>query len=258
MRPRQEDVEGSFDFIVPAGERKGAEPPILLAMQNDPGKEWQRLTALYQDKSDEELLELAEDFGNLTEVARQVLRDELRKRGLAMPQAPAPAQEDRRPAFGAWSRAIAEQNAQRDARNTSADEDGDAVPVAYTWKTLLCTCDTREEAWQISEVLKRAGIESWIEAPAQGSLDLTGPRVIVAADELEEARAIAEQPIPQEIIDQSKVRVEDFVPPACPECGAADPLLESVEPTNRWICEVCGAEWNEPGSAVENAGQNSG
>ena len=255
MRPRRDDIGGSFDSIVPAGERKGDDPPILLAMQNDPGKEWQRLTALYQEKSDEELLELSEELGNLTDVAQQVLRDELRKRGLARPQAQA-TKEDRRPAFGAWSRAIAEQNGEVDAKNDSADEDDDDAPVEYTWKTLLRTCDTREEAWQISEVLKRAGIESWIEAPEQGSLDLTGPRVIVAADELEAARAIAEQPIPQEIIDQSKVRVEDFVPPSCPKCGAADPLLESVEPTNTWLCEVCGAEWSERGSTVENAGQN--
>jgi len=260
MRPRRESIGGSFDFIVPAGERKGDQRPILLAMQNDPGNEWQRLTALYHEKSDEELLELAEDFGNLTETAQQVLRDELRKRGLTLPHTAPKADEpksrreaDRRAAFGGWSRAIAEHNSAADA-----DDDNEEPPVEYTWKTLLRTCDTREEAWQISEVLKRAGIESWIEAPEQGSLDLTGPRVIVAADELEEARAIAARPIPQEIIDQSKVRVEDFVAPACPKCGAGDPLLESVEPTNTWLCEQCGASWSEPESAVENAGQNPG
>jgi hypothetical protein len=226
-------------------------------MQNDAGREWQRLTALYQEKGDEELLELGEEVGNLTDVAQQVLRDELRRRGLSLAQAESAsskAQEDRRPVFGAWSRAIAEQNSDM---NSEDEERGDEQPVEYTWKTLLRTCDTREEAWQISEVLKQAGIESWIEAPAQGSLDLTGPRVVVAADELEEAQAIAARPIPQDVIDQSKVRVEDFVPPTCPKCGAADPLLESVEPTNLWLCEVCGAEWSEAGSGVEKAGQNS-
>ncbi len=245
------------DSIVPAGERKGDEPPILLAMQNDAANEWQRLTAVYRDKADEELLELADDFGNLTETAQQVLRDELRQRGLPLtPANPINAGmkgEDRRPVFGAWSRAIAEQNGEPEAEG---EENGDEQSIEYTWKTLLCTCDSREEAWQISEVLKRAGIESWIEAPARNALDLAGPRVVVAADELEEARAIAAQPIPQEIIDQSRVRVEDFVPPACPKCGAPDPLLQSVDPTNTWMCEICGAEWSEPDSNVENAGQN--
>ncbi|MGA7523340.1 MAG: hypothetical protein WBW84_12865 [Acidobacteriaceae bacterium] len=230
-------------------------------MESDAGKEWQRLTVLYQDKSDEELLELAEEFGNLTEVAQQVLRDEMRRRGIAVPVATPKAEkpralsegENRRPKFGAWSRAIEEQNGEFDTE----DESGENPPVEYTWKTLLRTCDTHEEAWQLSEVLKRADIESWIEAPEQGSLDMTGPRVIVAADELEEAQAIAAQPIPQDVIDQSKVRVEDFVPPPCPKCGAADPLLEGVDPTNMWLCEVCGAEWSEARSTVENAGRNS-
>jgi hypothetical protein len=221
-------------------------------MENDTGKEWQRLTALYQEKNDEELLELADDFGNLTDAAQQVLRDELRRRGLTLPQAPSAetVQKDPRPVFGAWSQAIAEQN--RKLEREDDESRGDA-PAEYTWKTLLCTCDTREEAWQISEVLKRAGIESWIEAPAQGALDLSGPRVMVAADEVEEAHAIMARPIPQEIIDQSKVRVEDFVPPTCPKCGAADPLLRDVNPSNTWLCEVCGAEWSD---AVEKAGQN--
>jgi hypothetical protein len=213
-------------------------------MQMDSGIEWQRLTRLYGEKSDEELLELGDDFGNLTDVAQQVLRDETKKRGLAAPQEakPEPA-PNRQPAFARWSQGAAEQNTDFDAED-EVPEPND-VPREYTWKTLLRTCDTREEAWQISEVLKRANIDSWIEAPAQGSLDVTGPRVMVAADQLDEARAIAARPIPQDIIDQSKTPVEDFQPPTCPQCGAADPLLEDIDPCNRWKCEACGAEWKD-------------
>jgi hypothetical protein len=64
------------------GSVKRGERPILLAMQSDAGAEWERLTRIYAEKSDEELRELAEDFGNLTDVAQQVLRDEMKKRGL--------------------------------------------------------------------------------------------------------------------------------------------------------------------------------
>jgi hypothetical protein len=224
-------------------------PSILLAMQANPLGDWQRLTRLYSEKSDEELLELGEDFANLTDIAQQVLRDELRRRGLPLPQiADAKPQPDPRPAFRGWRNAGAEPNSACDQNNDDLDEsEGDAgdLPHEYTWKTMLCTRDTPEEAWQISEVLRRAGIESWIEAPEQGSLDVTGPRVIVAADQLDEARAIASQPIPQDVIDQSKTPVEDFEPPSCPKCGAADPLLESVDPTNQWKCENCGARWSD-------------
>ncbi|MGB7137007.1 MAG: hypothetical protein WBD46_17095 [Acidobacteriaceae bacterium] len=215
-------------------------------MQSDPAGEWQRLTRLYGDKSDEELDDLADEFGNLTEVAQQVLRDERKKRGLSAAQAANPnPQPDRRPVFGGWTPAMAEQNGERGESHAEGGDEGSDLPREYTWKTLLCTCDTHEEAWQLTEVLRRAGIEGWIEAPAQGSLDVTGPRVMVAADQLEEARALAAQPIPQDIVDQSRVRVEDFVPPACPQCGAADPVLESVEPANQWNCENCGTRWKE-------------
>jgi tRNA(Ile2) C34 agmatinyltransferase TiaS len=70
-------------------------------------------------------------------------------------------------------------------------------------------------------------------------------RIFVPGDQLALAREVASQPIPQDVIDQSKIKVEDFVPPTCPKCGAEDPLLESVEPMNAWRCENCGAQWSD-------------
>ncbi len=51
-------------------------------MQTDPLAEWQRLTETYSNMYDDELLELAADSEDLTEQARQVLSDEMKKRGL--------------------------------------------------------------------------------------------------------------------------------------------------------------------------------
>ena len=82
-------------------------------MQNDPAAEWTRLTRLYSEKSDEELLDLATDFGNLTDTAQSVLRDELRKRKLDPPVSMTSAQsapEPKGPIFGRWSQAVAEHN----------------------------------------------------------------------------------------------------------------------------------------------------
>ena len=56
-------------------------------MQANPFEEWQRLTEHYREKSEEELRELAADFADLTETAQQVLRNEMRKRGLDDPAA---------------------------------------------------------------------------------------------------------------------------------------------------------------------------
>lgn len=217
-------------------------------MHIDQAEEWRRLTEHYRTLYDEELLNLAIEPGDLTEIAQQILRDEMRTRGLDNPigkdtvrvpqirNADSKSQEALPP--GAWENAIA----LSDQEEETGEEE---APHTYTWKTPLCDCASREEAWQIREVLRRAGIDSWIEAPSYGALDLNGPRVVVAADQLEQARAIASRPIPQDIIDDSKIELPEFETPHCPTCGSADPLLMSVEPVNTWQCELCGKEWTD-------------
>jgi Putative prokaryotic signal transducing protein len=137
-----------------------------------------------------------------------------------------------------------------DGRADLADdgEDG-APPHEYTWKTELCECDTREQAWQLRTMLERAKIESWLFDPARDFatrvLGRTPFRVMVAADQLEEARKILAQPIPQDVIDELQMEVPAYVIPRCPACGDSDPTLLEGEESNRWSCEVCGKEWTE-------------
>ena len=119
-------------------------------------------------------------------------------------------------------------------------------PREYTWKTFLCEREDPEETWQIREVLRQAGVESWLENP--GYYVVPGasiPRIMVAADQLEKACEIVAKPIPQEIVEQSKMQIPDYEPPACPGCGAADPILEGADPVNAWRCEGCGKQWTE-------------
>jgi hypothetical protein len=230
-------------------------------MEIDPVQEWQRLTAEYRQKSAEELLELARDYADLTETAQQVLRSEMRSRGLGDPksagsapalQSPptnilsAPATTHTEPEPGPENPAIYHGLFGRmpelvpDDEQTGADEDG---PHEYTWKTLLCDCETNGEAQQLAGVLRQAGIESWIQQAREfGRRDA---RVLVAADQLDQARAIAANPIPQEIVDESKEDVLEFVEPKCPKCGSDDVVLEGVDPENTWHCEQCDEQWTE-------------
>jgi hypothetical protein len=67
----------------------------------------------------------------------------------------------------------------------------------------------------------------------------------VAADQVEEAREIAAKPIPKEIVEASRTGVPEYELPVCPKCGAGDPVLEDVDPVNRWLCEACENEWEE-------------
>jgi ribosomal protein L37AE/L43A len=213
-------------------------------MQSDPFVEWQRLTELYRGMCDDELRELAADSADLTDVARQVLHDEMKKRGLKEPLAAGTvASQPAPPAAPQWGPEAPPPDA-ADAQQESGFRHD------FTWKTLLCECDEQEEARQICAALRQAGIESWIEGRGYYSpysqLDLRNPRILVAADRLEEALAVAARPIPQEIIEQTRTAEPDFEPPVCPKCGAADPVLEGVDPFNAWRCDTCGNQWTEP------------
>jgi hypothetical protein len=235
-------------------------------MQIDPLVEWQRLIETYSKMYDGELLELAEDAGNLTDQAQQVLSDEMRKRGLGSQRsagtgvridraAPDPMLERAAVALGADPGAP--ELVSDDPETGEDGESGDEGAPEYTWKTPLCECEGGEEAWQIREVLRRAGIESWVEGPG-GSYSpysqlLQGtPRILVPADRLEEARAIVTQPIPKEIVEQSRMQLPEFEAPTCPKCGAGDPVLEGVDPVNSWLCEACGHEWAESAANLED------
>jgi len=233
---------------------------ILLPMWVDPGEVHRQLTEDYRRMGDEQLSELADDFGDLTEIAQQTLRDEMKTRGLGDPAAPI-----------AVKRPSALNSAGANDEEAGSDLDVYHVPPAqgedrddasgatqeYTWKTLLCECETREQVWQLAEALRRAGIDSWSQ-----SRGLSYPRILVAADQLDQARMIAAQPIPQDIVDASKADKNDepqyFEMPHCPACGASDPVLlpgdEDQTPdskdkdpgwVNRWQCEACGREWEE-------------
>ena len=220
----------------------------------DPRVEWQRLTETYSKMYDAELLELAEDSGNLTETAQQVLSDEMRKRGLALPPSAGATSRMADPMLERAATALgADPGAPElvaDTPDTTGEVDG---PQEYTWKTLLCECETGEEALQLAAALRHSGIESWIEG-RRGSyspysqLDQGPPRILVPADRLDEARQIAANPIPEEIVEQSKVQLPEFEAPVCPKCGASDPVLEGVDPVNAWFCEACEHEWTETAS----------
>ncbi len=207
-------------------------------MQADPITEWQRLTEQYREMYDGELEELYANKSDLTEVAQQVLSDEIRKRGLNEPRAA--NEELKKP-----ERIAAPLDGVDSPTADDAMEESEP-PVEYTWKTMLCECEDQEEAWQIREVLREAGIESWIERPGYYvSPGIGNLQIMVAADQIEKAHEITSRPIPQEIVEQSKMDIPDYEPPVCPSCGAADPLLEGADPVNSWRCESCGKQWTE-------------
>jgi hypothetical protein len=213
-------------------------------MRIDPFEEWRRLTQLYREMSDEELYELEDDFAGLTEQAQQVLHDEMKTRGLTRPR-PTSVEAEISEHTVASAR-----NSFADAPKAEGGTEESDLPREYTWKTLLCECNDSDEAWMVREALRQAGIESWIEGQGYRiAADASYPRILVAADQLEQAREVASRPIPQAIVEQSTMPPEEYEPPVCPKCGAEDPLLEGVDPVNSWLCESCDHQWTD---AVED------
>lgn len=218
-------------------------------MPTDPAEEWRRLTALYSEMGDLEIEELANQINDLTPTAQDILRDELRKRSI---NSGANAKQPKISPNGRVSTTHWQQE-----YDTVADPEFDPSEdgaVDYTWKVALCRCESIDEAAARSEMLRRAGIDSWIQRPGArfvvpwNEFGVGDIQINVGADQLDHARAILEQPIPQEIIDQlhEEASAPEYEVPTCPKCGAADPILESVEPSNNWLCEACDHTWSDP------------
>jgi hypothetical protein len=216
-------------------------------MQQDPMEEWRRLTALYSEMGDIEIRDLVAQINDLTETAQQVLRDELKKRGIT----------ETRPAQNNLSSDSDIGMHWNEREDSDQDIDPDALErgaAEYTWKTGLCRCDSIDGAAQRGEMLRRAGIESWIQLPGSRffvpwlEIGMGDIQLNVAADQLDQARAVIAQPIPQDIIDELKEQesAPAYEVPRCPRCKAEDPTLESVEPSNNWLCESCGHTWSDP------------
>jgi hypothetical protein len=227
-------------------------------MNDNPAADSQALAENYRQMYDEELERLGDEIDSLTDTAQQVLRTELKNRGLAEPGAPRKAAtRPDVPAGTRWASSVGP-GAGGDQPGEPEGGEGDDRPSEFTWKTPLCECEDETQAWQLHAALAATGIESWIERPGSRHPVVWDERmvgnvqVLVAADQLEQAIEMANRPIPQEIVEVSKIEVPEYVAPSCPACGAEDPVLESAEPTNSWLCEVCGKQWSDPVPEQEN------
>jgi hypothetical protein len=197
-------------------------------MGTDPVKEWQRLSQLYAEKSDHELTELSASFHDLTEIAQQVLQDELKRRGLNAPDETTPPP------------LIENQDAIQD--NSEIEEMPLSEVEEVPW--ILHESGDAQILGELQEVLNQAGIPSRIVNPQENIYRSKFLQLQVAERDALRSEQILAQPGELKP-SPPKIDEEDFEAPACPQCGASDPLLESVEPFNTWFCENCGARWTE-------------
>lgn len=183
--------------------------------------QYDELQKLYGTFADEELQTLARDMNDLTEAAQQVLKVELGRRRLDVPAA--------------------------SAGEAGQQPDDLAESPLHAFAALApeeCVFEYAEieDAHTARKVLAEQGIESIVADRQAGSMAV--PRVVVAPRDSLTAELILSRPLahgPDDLADEAA----DFVDSVCPHCGAADPMLESVDPTNHWHCEACDHLWSD-------------
>jgi predicted RNA-binding Zn-ribbon protein involved in translation (DUF1610 family) len=186
------------------------------------------LAALYAQMSETELMELAQSYGGLLEIAQTALRAEFARRGLEPP--------------------LVEE------------------PEEWEFRRLVTVRRYRDlgEAYVGRSLLESAGIPAWIADENLVRMDwfysnlIGGMRLQVDEREEATARELLEEGAPGTITYGPE---EVYVQPTCPKCGSHEINLGDGTERGRsllalyvlaipvppreaaWHCEACGAQW---------------
>jgi putative signal transducing protein len=201
----------------------------MATLDSEP--ERQRLAKLYAGMSEGELGKIAQDGPELTEAAREALRRELAKRGLAVEVADPPAGYDE---------------------------------VELQEWVMIRRFRDLPEALLAKGALESAGIECQLTDDNMVRLDwfisnlVGGAKLQVKPEEAEAARAVLDQPIPENFEVEG---AGEYQQPDCPKCHSVNVTYEGLNkplayatayvgvplPIRRdsWKCESCGCRWKE-------------
>ena len=197
-------------------------------------QERERLRELYRAMSDEELELIARGESELTEDAREILRNELNRRQLEV------------------------------------DFDTD-VGAAPGWEELVVVKQFRDlpEALLAKGSLESAGIECFLGDDNMIRMDwfisnlVGGAKLCVRPEDADAAVELLEQPVPEDFDVEGVGRYEQ---PTCPHCHSVDISYEGLNkpvaytsawigvpipiPRKRWKCASCGSTWKDTEDAA--------
>lgn len=197
-------------------------------------REWQGCKEHYAGLSAEDLEDIAAEYDCLTPIAQQVLREEMTRRGMADPDLDT----------GETDTFFSEETEEEERPNpflAAAELKTQKAPAPNEWWVRVYETDDREKAEQYAIILSDAGIEHrWRVDPAGYHF------IEVAAAQADDAHRVLAQPVPQSVIEDSKIEAPEFMMPRCPRCKNDEPVLLSRDPSNTWLCESCGNRWNDP------------
>jgi DNA-directed RNA polymerase subunit M/transcription elongation factor TFIIS len=227
-----------------------------------PAGEFLRISEHYRRLADDELLTLAQQSSELTEMAQQALANEMAHRRLKLEpeEAPPPKPEPPKPVIfpaGTEPDTAAEAgDSWEDSHNDPYEEDRALI--------VLCTVWSLADALQVQSLLDAASIPFFMgEEKATNTAAVTsdftkGVTVHIMRIGIPWARQAMQHYVP--VNDQSpKDEAEephDEILVCCPKCHSAEVVLEeTIAPTDEqslpqrfeWTCDSCGNRWEDDG-----------
>jgi len=215
---------------------------ILMAMAElDRAGEYIRLRDHYRELSDGELLDLARQPSELTEIAEQALKSEISRRGLKVESAELAARQRPQPP------------PELDPNDPNYDEDTRLVTIRTVW--------SREDAFRMQDLLDTAGIPFYMGAEKATSADAVtsnfaeGVDVQIMQIGIPWARLALKDYAPVEDRADENEEVPDEASVRCPKCHSEEIILQETEPVKegttpqlfKWKCDNCGHHWEDDG-----------
>jgi DNA-directed RNA polymerase subunit M/transcription elongation factor TFIIS len=221
----------------------------------DPAGEWLRLSEHYRHLSDDELVDLACQTSDLTDIAQQVLAQEIAHRGLKIP-----SKEPPMPPLRPQSRPEWLPDSVADAESPYAD-DRELVTICKVWSLA--------DALKLQRLLDTAGIPFYIGPENATGVDpvtlnfANGLSVQIMRIGLPWAYRACQEYFPADEPPEEKTVGPDNVAIHCPKCRSTEVVFENLnsEPKNsegepsskfKWTCDSCGHEWEDDGLLTEN------
>jgi hypothetical protein len=206
----------------------------------DDPQEWLRLNQRYHEMDDVELLQLRDDFDDLTPIAQEILRPILQSRGMwSSPEithaAPAAMRQADYSFLGTTSDA---QGPDVSDRDSLLKDKGVAVRA----------CESLDDASLLHDYLQENKIESLVITTKRG-YPVRFPEIMVFPKDVEHASNL----IDRADVDALRRGAEAESPPIiegssqCPACGSGEILLQPSGPgyLNAWLCADCGRSWQD-------------
>lgn len=205
-------------------------------MTNNSDQERIRLVESYSKLSDGELEKIAAEADELTDVAREVLRSEIARRGLTFELAEYPASDE----------------------------------MEFRQLVMLRKFRDLPEALLAKGSLESAGIECSLGDDNMVRMDwfysnaIGGIKLLVKREDVEAAEEVLTSPIPENFEVEGTGTYEQ---PKCPKCGSLDVNFQESDPAaylslavkmplpfrrRAWRCRACDAEWEDAAEAEQS------